>query len=87
MGAVGLVLSILLYDKLDFPYRETVINIVVVGLASFLAIILVSFIVRVSSYLLRSHAQMILGQSREFTCQFLGSSGTLSQASGTNRDS
>ncbi len=78
LGFIGLVVSVLLYDKLKFPGRELILNIVLYALAVLFAFNILILIVEYCTFLLRMHGQQIVGKSYEFTCLFKGDDGTLS---------
>ncbi|MFC1461452.1 hypothetical protein ACFLQR_02900 [Verrucomicrobiota bacterium] len=77
LGVVSLLASVLLYDRFAFPHRDVVIWVTLVVLGSILVVCILLSVVRLAIFCVRAHAQMLIGHSYEYTCQFLGNDGTL----------
>ena len=77
LGILGIILSVLFWDQLKFPFKEQIIIATLVLLALLLLIVLLAQSLQLVFLLLECHGTSILGKSCEYVCQFDGDQGTL----------
>lgn len=77
LGIVSIALSVLLYDKFDFPHRDIVVSIVIIVIVLFLVFMILYYAIRCALYEIKVRTQSIIGERMEYTCQFINNKGTL----------
>ena len=77
VGAVGVILSFLFYDKITFRLKDYILVVLWCLALAVVGLYFLSITLRLLLFVLRAHGNEILGGECHYTFQFLGSDGTL----------